>query len=300
MEIKQLSTYVGRLLTLLSFGFLGYLLTRLDLSKLTIYITPLALFYSLILMIFFAAIYFFNASAWRDMLKLISGKNVTVSAIPIYLETVVMKYLPGNIFQFLGRHQLSKKSDLTHKEILLSNSLEILFLLLSVLILLVSGGLFFDFSFEIFGYQLDRVKISLFFVLLLIGVGGVLYAKGITHYFLNHKRLIVMILIKNTLFLFGSALTLVAILDLIVGVDFDMRSFFYLLFVAWLAWLLGFVVPGSPGGIGIRESVYVVLLPPILHLTQESILAGALYYRIVSIGGEALTYVASKLFPKRD
>ncbi len=296
MEIKQLSTYVGRVFTFLSFGFLAYLIYRLDLSKIVGYITPTALFYSMILMIFFAGIYLFNASAWRDMLRIVSGKDVGIEAIPIYLETVVMKYLPGNVFQFFGRHQLSKKSDLTHKEILLSNSLEILFLLLSVLILLVAGGLFFDFSFHIFGYHLDRVKILILFLLLLMGVGSVLVVKGFGHYLLKQKRLIIMIWIKNTLFLIGSALTFIAVFYLLLGLHFELSAFFYMLFAAWLAWLLGFVVPGSPGGIGIRESVYVVLLPSVLHLSQETILAGALYYRLVSIGGEALTYFASKFF----
>lgn len=63
-----------------------------------------------------------------------------------------------------------------------------------------------------------------------------------------------------------------------------------------LSFLLGYVTPGVPGGIGIREAVLSYFF---LFMVNDSlILAGALAFRVVSIVGDILGYALSLCFGK--
>ncbi len=52
---------------------------------------------------------------------------------------------------------------------------------------------------------------------------------------------------------------------------------------AWLclAWMAGYLVPGAPGGLGVREAVMLLGLAPTVG--EPSALAAALSYRMVTV-----------------
>jgi glycosyltransferase 2 family protein len=53
------------------------------------------------------------------------------------------------------------------------------------------------------------------------------------------------------------------------------------------AWVVGYVVPGAPGGLGVREAMMVVLLAP---LTGEAVATGlAVSMRLTTLLGDGLT-----------
>ena len=51
-----------------------------------------------------------------------------------------------------------------------------------------------------------------------------------------------------------------------------------------LSWIAGFIVPGAPGGIGIREAVITLLLAGIIPVSDA--LLAALIFRFVNIIGD--------------
>lgn len=53
-----------------------------------------------------------------------------------------------------------------------------------------------------------------------------------------------------------------------------------------LAWVLGLVVPGAPGGVGVFEGVAIALLQ--VSLTPERILGAVAAYRLISTLAEVL------------
>jgi len=55
-------------------------------------------------------------------------------------------------------------------------------------------------------------------------------------------------------------------------------------------WLVGFVVPGAPGGIGVREAVFIILLAPLVG--EANALTYSIAVRLVTIGGDILFYLA--------
>lgn len=63
-----------------------------------------------------------------------------------------------------------------------------------------------------------------------------------------------------------------------------------------LAWVIGFVVPGAPGGLGVREAALVFLLDGVL--AQETVLAIALMSRLSLTLADALIFLWGLALPK--
>lgn len=61
-----------------------------------------------------------------------------------------------------------------------------------------------------------------------------------------------------------------------------------------LSWILGFLVPGAPAGLGAREGLMVLMLQG--HGADEQVLLLTLLVRVVSIAGDALAFLASLCF----
>ncbi|MEB3231782.1 MAG: UPF0104 family protein [Leptolyngbyaceae bacterium] len=67
-----------------------------------------------------------------------------------------------------------------------------------------------------------------------------------------------------------------------------------------LAWMLGLVIPGAPGGIGVFEATAIALLGPSTHLSNGIILGTVALYRLVSTLAEAMGAVTAWLDEKRS
>jgi hypothetical protein len=64
-----------------------------------------------------------------------------------------------------------------------------------------------------------------------------------------------------------------------------------------IAWSVGFLTPGAPSGIGIREAILIILLSP--STGDANALMLALVFRLVTIAGDSIFYLIS-LFPRRQ
>ena len=67
-----------------------------------------------------------------------------------------------------------------------------------------------------------------------------------------------------------------------------------LLLLYTVAWTAGFLVPGSPGGLGVREAVMIKLMGPVIGV--EIALGVALVMRVCSMGADALAFGLGLLF----
>ncbi|WP_066258547.1 lysylphosphatidylglycerol synthase transmembrane domain-containing protein [Hydrogenophaga flava] len=76
--------------------------------------------------------------------------------------------------------------------------------------------------------------------------------------------------------------------------EIDLLEMVLLFAVSWTA---GFLVPGSPGGIGVREAVMIQLMGPAIGL--ETALGVALVMRLCSMGADALAFGVGLLFRPR-
>jgi uncharacterized membrane protein YbhN (UPF0104 family) len=56
-----------------------------------------------------------------------------------------------------------------------------------------------------------------------------------------------------------------------------------------LSWLAGYITPGVPGGIGIREAMMTVLFES--NVVSETIVSTMLIFRIINIIGDVFAYI---------
>ena len=62
-----------------------------------------------------------------------------------------------------------------------------------------------------------------------------------------------------------------------------------------LSWIAGFIIPGAPGGLGVREFMILLMLGP--GYGETPALSAALLLRIITAGGDVLSFLYSFLFP---
>jgi hypothetical protein len=77
------------------------------------------------------------------------------------------------------------------------------------------------------------------------------------------------------------------------------HDYWLLIAVFALAWVVGFVTPGAPGGLGVREGLMLLMLAPVFTAASASVLVIAL--RVATTLGDVLILAAGfLLLPRRS
>lgn len=221
---------------------------------------------------------------WHAMLGFTrAGQSGLHHSMRAHTGAQLAKYVPGNVFHFLGRHMIHRAAGADDKRLALAALLENLVLLVAALCIaalcLVLGkpGVYRD-------------------IALIAGAGlmAVLVAVAIGLHARRWPLLPVMTGFASALLFFAIMAGIVAAIALLLGAG-----------LAWeiggsgvAAWIAGFVVPGSPGGLGVREAAMVLLGG---HAVKPDILLmAALLFRVVTFGGDLVCAVLGRvLFRER-
>jgi len=84
------------------------------------------------------------------------------------------------------------------------------------------------------------------------------------------------------MFFLIAGLLLVIIVNLFLDININITAKLIVIFS--IAWLAGFIIPGAPGGIGVREAVIIFFITPIIGEAQSVAIAIAL--RFVTLLGD--------------
>ncbi len=290
-------TWIGRLLVLLSFIFIIQLFIKVDWDKIWEFANIMWIFTFLIsILIYIFATYLLSIN-WKNILEKFSAKPLPNEVVYTYLETVIFKYIPGNIFHFAGRHKLEKSLSLARNNIVISNGIEIILQALSAFLLLIFLHQFIDLTHVSKFINQEYIKYGFIAAILLsIGLMTYLYEK----YFIDKKIIDVMIflsklIVNYSIFLLFSSLVLILMLSLFYEYSTISDFIFILFYINTVAWIAGYVIPGAPGGIGIRESI--ILFPLIsLGLNNDIVLMSVMLQRLVMIVSEVLIYIWIQFF----
>ncbi len=230
------------------------------------------------------------------ILKTILNKELSFfTLVKINSTAQIHKYLPGNIAQYFSRWLYLRNRGVDTKENARLIFLETFLLVVTYFMF----GLFFVFTTK-WKNPLEALQVSLsdFNVFLVLGLFfllflliGYFFRKKLRSVF-NLKNLLVVLLYTASAFVFGLILYLLNnyVIKDISGIGFLSYT---LGFAA--SFVIGFVFPGSPGGIGIREFVFVEIFK---HSGNEVFLLTQLIicFRLLSIFSELIIYFASRVF----
>ena len=281
--------YIRILIFSLSVAFLFYIF-GIELDKIkqdSIFKRDLFFGEILILSILYALGLFFVSLSWLKILQIHQSKSFSICLTFIWLKSNIYKYLPGNVFNYVARQVEAKKFGVSHSTLLISNFIEAFSLTMTAL--LISSLVFLDNSFAIIEQlHINKYYLILIFIFLVGGIVSISIYKSINifSYWLN--------IILYGIFFIGMGLIAYYVLNYQMQIKFE---YFLITAVYSFAWLVGFITPGSPGGIGVRESIFIILSNGVLSRSDAIILATIL--RLISLAGELFLFVISTIILKK-
>ncbi len=258
-----------------------------------------------ILIIAYAVSVILTSIPWRNVVYLITGEKIKFGEVAVVsTKANVMKYIPGNVFQYIGRNGLAVEKGLKHSDVAMSTLVDVIINLGTVFLL----TLFF--SFDIIVYWFKEYIKPIYFIglvvlgLVCLGVMALYFYKKREKYMDTFKRVFSKDGIKTVItnvfvyVLLSLYTTIIYMIVLYVIADgtFGAESYFVIIGAVLASWILGFITPGAPGGMGVRETILIMLVGGIM--TEEIILLGVVVNRVVSILGDVLALVVMQIVNK--
>lgn len=259
---------------------------------------------SFVAMVFAACLYALiipaSASAWAILLKKRDERWSVHLLAAIMGSTQIAKYVPGNVAQHLGRAALSMRYGMSLKTYMVS--------VLQETLLALAASVFVGMCFlQLSGLGLQRLPehsqqtLLIFCVLFtlfifFLSMGAVKLPAFTTKHLSSRWQNFwgAPIGSKATLqvfLLYGCNYLLVGLAMWLVAEALGIHQGNYALFTASfaLAWTLGFLAPGAPAGMGVREGVLVLLLAGVVE--ESRVLTLILAMRLVTIMGDVLCFM---------
>lgn len=215
------------------------------------------------------------AYSYMLLLRKTSKKKIAFNnIIDIYLISNIYKYLPSNVMHYFGRNTIAYKYHIEQKNVIKATIYEIINVILVTMV---------------FSSLCYFIQNRLYFVLpiILFITIGIIYSIGLTKSFI--------IIFCTTII---NNLIIVIIYNLLNQTSY-LNEYYSISIYQSISWLAGFLTPGSPGGLGVKEYVLIKLgsgkftdLLPVV----------AVIHRIVLILSDLLSFtliiIKQKIFSK--
>lgn len=295
--MKKLLHYIGSFLCLLSIWFLYQKI--MPSFSLVMVALPLDLktwlLFSLLCIAYACALNLLGL-AWAKQLRF-NGQDAQINQkISIYAQSQIAKYIPGNVFQYIGRSALASQYILDATVVLKSSLYEIISLVLSVLMIIaLASQLPFEHILSQVIADYPQANILLFIISLIVIILGLVFIFNIqikaflAGYFYPY-------IVLALLFHLASASIFLALWGGVLKQPLSMETAYMLVFGYLVSWVLGFVTPGAPGGIGVREALFIVLVSnPVI---ESQVLLLVILSRVVTTLGDLLFFAEGLLIKK--
>ena len=248
-----------------------------------------------------------GACTWSIFLHGSGPSFRLADAFKVFFISQFAKYVPGNVAHHLGRIALAREHELRIPQVVLTTVLESGWVIFAGAFIILVSFLSHGFIFSQETAQLPHIwKLGL-----LVGCGLILPLLGV--WFLTHwgppllKKItgyeefvvpsILIFLICFVLYLLAFLLLGLAVYVLLEGAfQSSNASYWRTTSIFCLAWVAGFITPGAPAGLGIREALLISLLTPI-HGAGIA-LGATILLRLVTTLGDGMAFAAA-LFARR-
>ena len=321
LKQKKITELIGYVLTFMSLVYIAGILVNIDFSELHIS-NPLL---SLLLIFVFGAVasvsVFIGAYSWKLILEFVNGAPVSTKDVyRVYLNSNIAKYLPGNVMHYAGRNYLGSKLGWKNTEMAFSSLLEYLFGFgmtgLIIVLFALAGLVNLPQQFEL---TVDTQVISKYLAIgILIGLTMVTITFLYRYFFVKEQPNVT----ANKMYSYACRFFTVKFLILLVKMffitlgcfiincifyfylchfilDFQIRpeDFFNANAALSIASYTSILTPGVPGGIGVKESVSILLLSAYGY-PKESLLLSSACFQNHLCAGDVFPFLMVKLFPK--
>lgn len=276
--VKMAARRTGQLITLAALIFLAWTLYRQwdaisDWRPTAVQVALLVL-----LALLYGAALILLAFNWATIVQTLIAQPLPRAPLLLsYTHTQIAKYIPGNIVHFVGRHIYLNNIGVAHRPLATASMVEVASLPLAAAVA-ICLAVSFTGTTDITSPDIVALAPVVLFVTLGI-VAAVIWRVPKAW-----RVATVIVLIRGTGFMLCQGIIFAIILAVISG------NFIALAIpAAILAWLIGFLTPGAPGGIAVREALLISLLAVLA--AGNDVLIAALLLRLVTTAGDLLLYV---------
>jgi len=218
-----------------------------------------------------------------------SGERLPLGiVIRLYGRSQILKYLPGNVAHFAGRHALGRTMGVRHAVLARAAFLE------AVLLVGVAGG---------FAVAMAPGAAGLPGRGAMLGLGGGCLLTGLVAAGVRRSPwrwspaalpfLLRGVICHGAVFLLAGTAFWLAVGG--VRASLPLRT---AVAVTAVAWVTGFVVPGAAAGLGMREAVIILAIGP--QLGEGAAALAALTYRVASVLADSLFFAGACLCPEPE
>ncbi len=299
MKRKKLVRTLGNVLMVIAIVFIGYKLYQYR-DKVSDAFTWKIGVVMLVSSLITTSLIIISSVFYANLVARVSDKEVPLGmASQMYCKSNLYKYIPGNVLQYVGRNQIAELSNARHDRVIFASFLEVGFTVIGALT--ASIILARQYVFEWIRNQNTGLIVAVIAAVTVIVIFiSILLAKKVPKLFkelrriLNHRNIgyfvamIVFIVFNQML----NGIMFTYLMKEIVG-TLPKEYWSNVAGVYSFAWLVGFVTPGAPGGMGIREALLSVLLAN--TVAPEMVTIAVIFNRIVTVLGDLIAYPASIL-----
>ena len=286
-KLKDIAYFLGK-----SLGFLGLVFVFYKLSQEYTWSTFIEKFY--LILEFLPALLLLNIAsilvgiyAWHIMLLQYSKKQFPYIASYYYFtKTEISKYLPGNVFHFIGRQIFSSKIGISQVQ-MAQVSVLLSFLLLTGTII----------SSTFFAFLSNSIPSYILILMLLSSVISVISLLFLYVSFPIGKKAYMNMLLALSVAFQG------IMLGLIVKYQsdyFTAELFFQCVSVYIISWLIGFITPGASGGLGVREATFIAIATYLhINISADIVIFSVLLVRLINIFVDIALYLSTFLLESK-
>ena len=286
-QIKRIIYFIGKFLGILGLIFVFYTLSQE--YTLSSFKQQFILFLDILplLVLLNIASLLMGIYAWHRILLHYSSNHFSfITSYYYFGKTEIAKYLPGNIFHFLGRQALAAKINMTQSSMAKSS------LLLSLLLL--TGTLLASTFFAFFTQSIDTYILIILIIFTIISFIILLYLYPS---FPWNKKIILNSYFASSIAMQGVILSWIIMYQCEV---FSIEQFLLFASIYTVSWLIGFITPGASGGLGIREGSFIAIAT-YLHITisTDIIIFSVLFIRLINICVDVIMYFSTIAIEKK-
>lgn len=298
MNKKRVINIFGNILMLLSIAFIinRIIEYRIDFSE-VLSVWPIIII--AILIIIYALVVVALANVYYAFLRLLSCKNISrKDTVFVYCKSNMYKYLPGNVFHYIGRNQISLNERIPHGTVIAATLAEMLLLTFAAAFTAAGLAGLYAVRWLVDNYTHREMAILVISILLAILAIITLYrAKSKAREWIVEKSTqinripftvtIRFSIIYTVTFILNGAMFIMALYS--IGGEISNNLILPVIGMYTLSWIVGFLTPGAPAGLGIREAIMSTLLIGIVE--AELVITAVLLYRIATIMGDVVAFL---------
>lgn len=225
--------------------------------------------------------------AWHIMLRNYAHKVFSfIDSYYYFAKTEIAKYLPGNVFHFIGRQAFASKLGITQVQMAKTS---VLFSFLLLVATIISSTFFVLFTKKLPDYIIWVMLLATAITLVTI----ILTYKS----FPLNKKIQINILLILSVALQGIML---ATIILYQQTSFNNELFLQCTSIYIISWLIGFITPGASGGLGIREGTFITIISFLhINISSEIIIFSVLLVRLINIFIDILLFLSTFLLESK-